>query len=323
MKFLVFNDPHLASKGPVSRTDDYTEALFRKLDQIRRLAIHLKVKGVLCTGDWFDRNSRVTWNIIDRLLEWAWDLKRNDILVLSIPGNHDLQFDRYDLLSHQPLGVVFRSGLIRDVSFSPYTFDDGNESVDVVGVPWPAANDLATFHSVAKTVHNPAIVLAHCFASAEGGSYYSSTYHRYSDLPGDPVVCYCFGHDHSDRSVSVDDRGIHYCAFGALSRGSIARENIDRAVKCVLIDTGSALRGPVKVTQVKLEVTPASQCFDLVLKAQKDRESDHIEQFVTQLSHDLSEAGPASFRERLEKMDLPDDVRKRVMQYIAAAEQPA
>jgi oligoendopeptidase F len=48
-----------------------------------------------------------------------------------------------------------------------------------------------------------------------------------------------------------------------------------------------------------------------------------IEQFVTDLSAGLLDIGPLNVRDRVDKIDVPDAVRKRVMAYIEAAEQGA
>jgi hypothetical protein len=125
-----------------------------------------------------------------------------------------------------------------------------------------------------------------------------------------------FGHDHRDNGVTAID-GKWFINVGALSRGQMSHENIGRDVKCAIVDFGET---ETKVLQVKLSVRPANEVFDLALKAQKERERDNIEQFVTGLSQDLADISPINFKEKLSTMEVPDQVRKRVVTYIEQAE---
>jgi len=51
MKFVSCNDLHISERNPVSRTDNYQEAIFAKLDQVKKLAVAVKARAVLIAGD--------------------------------------------------------------------------------------------------------------------------------------------------------------------------------------------------------------------------------------------------------------------------------
>jgi len=128
MKFVSCNDLHISERNPVSRTDNYQEAIFAKLDQVKKLAVAVKARAVLIAGDIFHEKTRVPYSLTCRFLNWCTSIRVLGIDVVAIPGNHDLKNDRYDSLSGHPLGLLFKTGIIRDVSYRciNYTTKLGN-----------------------------------------------------------------------------------------------------------------------------------------------------------------------------------------------------
>lgn len=317
-RFILLNDIHMAFKGPVTRLDDWPDALFAKLDQVGALARKLGCSGVLIAGDIFHLRSRSTWAIVYRLMEWCLALQRDGIRVLAIPGNHDEVHERLDSVPSQPLGILFKSGAMEDVSY--LAADIGG--VHITGIPYPDASDPTNWDKLptpAAGAHS--IVMAHYFASPKGEQVFTDKYLSYPELTRFPFEVFHFGHDHSDHAVSSIDgaNGRQYFVnVGALGRGALAQDQINRDVKVALVEFGKITE--TKVQQVKLKVAPAAEIFDLSLKAQKDRERAAVEEFVGQLSTDLATTGRVDFGERLGKLDIPDAVRERVLAYIDAAE---
>lgn len=305
-------------KGPASRTDDFEQALFNKLEQVTALALKVGAAAVCIAGDLFHHKTRVPYATISKLLMWARRLQAAGIPVLVIAGNHDLQHDRLDSLPTQPLGVLLAAGAMIDVSYRPQWFD----GVRVVGVPYPDAKDITAFARLLDNDRSPGILMAHCFATVEGGTYFGEHIHRYADFAALPYAVIHLGHDHTDHGV-VQLGHQYFVNLGALSRGSLAEDEIMRAVKIALVTfepTTPEGDTPVTVQQVKLKVAPAAEVFDLVLHAERQKERREIETFVTDLTSSLAETGPLDFYERLNTMELPDEVRRRVTAYIEAEE---
>ena len=322
MKFILLNDVHLSHRGPQSRLDDWQEAIFGKLAQVTKVAVKVQARAVCIAGDVFHHKSRIAYHTVLRLMLWALDLQQQGIDVLVIPGNHDEVHDRLDSIDSQPLGLLFASGAFTDVSLRAkrYTVDAGHagNDVTVVGLPYPDALTLENFQ---KTIEprgqgGRALLMAHCFATSAGGTYFGQPIHPYSALMHLPYDVFHFGHDHSDHGVAQSETGQFFVNIGSLSRGSLSQDDLKREVKIALVDFAET----VTVRQIKLKVAATSEVFDLALKAQKDRESKEVEAFVGQLHADLALAGPVSFKDRLVKMELPDVVRAKVLTYIDAAE---
>lgn len=337
MKFVTAADWHLSHAGPASRTDDWQEAIFAKLDQVAGAARKLKARAILMPGDVFHEKSRIPYVLICRLVAWCYALKKDGIIVVVDPGNHDEVNHRYESIPSQPLGVLFACGAMIDCAFRVIKFTDsktlvpakdyapdapgphpGGEAftVGVVGNPYPHATNLATYQDLPAHGCHRGVLLAHCFASPQGGSCFGEPSHSYAELAPLGFDAFVFGHDHSDHGVHVVE-GKYFVNVGAISRGSLAKEEINRDVKIAVIDVTPE---GVKVQQLKLKVSPAADVFDLQLKAQKDREHNEIEQFAEKLKSDLADAGPVSFKDRAARLDVPDTVRQRVLAYISEAE---
>lgn len=328
MKFVACNDIHLASRPPASRTDNYAEELFDLLDQMALLAKKVEAKALLIAGDIFHHKAKIGIPVLIRLVEWSRDLRHAGIRVLTIPGNHDLLHNRYETLDEQALGLIYSVGAMENVSCreghdGSVRFKDPADpncvegDVVVMGIPFPDAFDWQCWMKLPRHQGGVSILMAHCFASPKGGEYFGEPVLRYDDLAILPYEIFIFGHDHTDGGVhKVGNK--FFINLGAISRGSLTGEVIERDVKCALIDTFEQT-----VRQVRLKYRPAGEIFDLVLKEKRDKERAHIEQFVEQLTADLltHTTVNATLTDRLSAMDLPQEVRARVSQYIEAAEQ--
>jgi hypothetical protein len=214
--------------------------------------------------------------------------------------------------------------VFKNVSYAPVRYDgapgDGSRDVTIVGVPFPDAEKWENFARAAEArlkecKEGRALLMAHCFATPQGGSYFGQPIHPYGLFNDLPFDVFHFGHDHSDHGVAqMGDK--QFINIGSISRGSLAMDDLKREPKIALVEFGDT----VTVKQIKLRVTAASEIFDLALKAQKDREKSEVEAFVGQLQDDLRVAGPVSFAARLGQMDLADNVRVKVQSYLDSAE---
>lgn len=266
----------------------------------------------------FNEKKGVPTSLVIEFILWLKRAQEAGIEVIGIPGNHDLQHDRLDSLPLQPIQILFETGLIKDVSFKLH-FHEKHVDVAFVGIPYPHAKEIANYSKL--PVPHPSVkgfLLAHCFATMSGGNYFQEPILPYPELAELPYDVFHFGHDHQDNGVKkIGEK--YFINIGALARGSVSIENITRDVKCAIVEIGKGIA--TKVTQVKLSYKPASEVFDLVLRAQKQREATEIEAFVGSLSQDLEDATKdIDFKEKVNGLDLPVAVKNRVNNYIENAE---
>lgn len=333
--FVACNDLHLSDTNPVSRTDSYIDELFGLLDQMARLAHAQQATAILVAGDIFHHKAKVSIPTLVRLVTWCRTLAAAGIDVVTIPGNHDLLHNRYESLESQALGLLYALGAMINVSqpqCPARTYLRGNDAVvHVGGVAFPDAFEIEKWR-LANTAmplfghaNSRRIVLGHCFASPEGGDYFGDPVLAYDDIyTACPADVYVFGHDHRDGGIMKLDRGdpddpAYFVNLGAIARGSIAHDDINRTICCALIRIGPQ----VTVQRVKLNAKPAADIFDLTAKAQRDADQQAIEQFVTTLQDTLATLGSGkSVEDHLAVLSLPNEVRTRMMRYIADAEVP-
>jgi len=135
-------------------------------------------------------------------------------------------------------------------------------------------------------------------------------------LAGGILVHNCFGHWHKDQGIE-EIGGKYFVNQGAVSRGALVRENLERTPQVSLLEFDGQT---IKVSISKLIVAPAADVFDLDKKALQEREHHDIDQFVTRLVTDLAMDPNASIESSIASLDFADDVRSEAMKYLEQAE---
>jgi predicted phosphodiesterase len=311
MILVHLNDTHLHHRNPVSRVDTFNDEVFLALGQAARIARHVKADAIVHAGDWFHQSNRVLWPILVQLLMWANDLARDGIPILTIPGNHDLEHDRYDSLSHLPIGALFESKLFHNISYQSHG--------GVFGLPWPtAAQPVEEWPNIPADVR---VVVAHCFATVDGQPRWDQHCQQYEELARYfPHVCvWHFGHDHTDHGVWTAANGAKFINLGAAARGVLDYDTLTRQVKVAVsrLEPGSA---SASVQQIALKLKPIEEVFDLLLREQKAAERQEIEQFVQQLHGNLAQLLTVDYLALLDDLGLEAAVRGMVDSYIDKAE---
>ena len=325
---LTCNDLHLTDVAPAARLDNYVDEMFGLLDQIAQAAEKTRANAVCIAGDIFHSKDRpMGAPLLGRLVDWCKRLERNGTAVLIVPGNHDLRYNNLDTLPLQPLGVLLKAGVMRDVSTNPFYGPpperDWGPHYEVWGVPFPHAFDLDHWRALGRLTplgDRRRIVLAHCFASPTGGTVYGEPELSYSDIAeACPADVYVFGHDHSDGGVSVldGDRPMYFVNLGAISRGTIGHDDITREIHLGLVRIGAQ----VSVSRVRLNAIPASDLFDLTTKAEQTAQAQRIDTFIADLEATLASLdSTAPITTHLGRMQIADAVKARMQAYITAIE---
>src|SRR5579883_1980025 len=113
MRILFVGDVHLADEAPRSRKDDYTSAIFDKLAQIAGIARTYDYTFFL--GDLFHkkRPENNSHSLVGRFMDTLSLFPKHKTYALV--GNHDIRDGNMACLPDQPLGVIFRSGLLKQL----------------------------------------------------------------------------------------------------------------------------------------------------------------------------------------------------------------
>jgi DNA repair exonuclease SbcCD nuclease subunit len=314
LRFLFRTDVHVADRSPVSWKADYPAEVYESLRQIGVLAAVHDVEAVLDGGDFFhvktpSRNSHgliVTTTKIHQ--EYPCP-------TYSIEGNHDIVGNNLSTIEEQPLGVLYATKVFRHLRDE--TFERDGIKVRVVGVPYSPSRDLREIQELRKGDEDCLIAVVHALAGedppAHVEEFFGEAVFRYSQLVFDrgPDV-FCFGHWHKDQGV-VQLHNRWFVNQGAVSRGALSKDNVDRTPKVSLIEVTKA---GVVVTALPLNVAPASEVYDLDRKDRQEKESKAIDLFVQQLEDDAQIDITLGIEENIRGLTYATEIKERALQYL-------
>lgn len=314
MRFIFRTDVHAADKNPVSWKGDYSEEIFGNLEQIGELAREHKVTAVLDGGDFFHVKSAVrnSHGLVYRTVEVHRDYP---CPVYSVEGNHDITGNNLGTIDHQPLGVLYASGVFQHLR--EQVFEEDDFRVRVVGVPYSSSLDLREVQERLRRKPGDDFMIAvmHVLAAedppAHVEEFFGEPVFRYSSLIlEDGPDVFCFGHWHKDQGI-VELGGRFFVNQGAVSRGALTQENIDRIPKVALIDAKNRT-----VTAIPLRVPPAEDVFDFERKDRQDQENQVIKQFVSELEASINFDASQSIEANILALNFAPEVRTRALEYL-------
>jgi len=314
-KVVWTTDWHIADHPPENRIDDYTEACFQKIEQIRLICEKIEADLCLVGGDIFHVkiSAKVRHALVARLIGV---LNSFPCPVWTIVGNHDISHNNMSTLPEKPLGVVLESGAMSKMD--DRTFVKGDTSVRVVGRHFDPRVELDAFDGIVRGDETWLLVAFHGYASPQGISYPGETTFRYDELSKLPVDDWYFGHWHVDQGVQ-EVGGKHFVNVGSLTRGALTLENVTRTPKVVVAVYSKDSR---KIRQIRLKVDPAEHVFDMAKKERTDREQALINEFIQNLRKETAQPsqGNDNIIERLEGYKLAKDVRECVVELLEESE---
>ena len=269
---LFIGDPHIASRAPGFRKDDYPEAILKKLKWALDFAREHRLRPVLL-GDLFDfPRDNANWLIV-RLLS---------ILdkTLAISGNHDCKENT--LGENDTLSVLVAAGALRLLDEQrPWVGTIANRPVIVGGTCWgeriPKSFDPAPhlLHSGLRTKDSGLVFwITHHDLRFPG--YEESARLDCREIPGIDVVIN--GHIHRDLGQIQSGQTL-WINPGNISR--IARSDASRAhVPSVLhVDLAS---GSVNATRIPVPHDPFDKVFHADLESQSTADQGSL--FVRELA---------------------------------------
>jgi DNA repair exonuclease SbcCD nuclease subunit len=319
LSFIFRTDVHLAAHSPISWKGNYTAEIFSNLEQIGELATAHKVDAVLDGGDYFHVKaaSKNPHYLVERSIRIH---KGYPCPTFCVEGNHDLAYNNLESLEKQPLGVIYASGVFQ--LLREQVFEDGDLRVRVVGIPYSPTRSLAELLSIQKKKGDTHLIaVVHSLAAknppASIEDFFNEPVFPYESLVSrnGPDV-WCFGHWHKDQGIE-QIAGKFFVNQGAVSRGSLVRENLERTPKVALLEVDGT---GVNVKPLNLLVAPPEEVFDLEKKALQEREHHDIDQFVTRLVSDLIVDPESTLEVNINSLEFADDVRKEALRYLELAE---
>lgn len=319
LSFIFRTDVHAADKSPTSWKGDYPAEIDSSLKQIGELARKHNAIAVLDGGDFIHVKSpsKTSHGLIARVAR-IHSLYPCD--VFAVAGNHDITYNNLGTLERQPLGVLFDAGVFKQLHEQVFKVD--GTQVRVVGVPYVPDRALEYLRSLKKQPGDDHLfAVVHALAGKDppdhAEDFFNEPVFRYRDLiTEDGPDVWMFGHWHRDQGIEHID-GRWFVNQGAVSRGALVRENLERTPKVALIIAD----GPdLRIESIPLSVSAATEVFDIERKERRDRESEVVEQFVRKLEDNIrATTSEMSVEDALQSLDFAPDVRSLALEYLERA----
>jgi len=323
--FLFRTDVHSADKNPASWKASYSDEIESNLEQIGELAAKHRVAAVLDGGDFFHvkASTRNSHALVARTADIH---KVYPCPTWIVPGNHDIAYNNLDTLDRQqPLRVLFSSGVFNRLGETVFHGGDPKAgtgvTVRVVGVPYSMTRTVDELRAIKKGDEDHLIAIVHNLASEDPppgvDEFFGEPVFRYEDLASeDGPDVWCFGHWHKDQGA-VEIKGKRFINPGAVSRGALVKENLQRTPQVALIEF---VDGEIMVGMIPLKVAPATEVFDLERKARREKESEVIEEFVAHMQEEVTNDPGESIEGSIKNLsDFAADVQTTALEYLERA----
>lgn len=318
LAFIFRTDTHVCDRSPLSWKADYPTEIWNNLDQIAKFAKEHEAAAVLDGGDYFHLKA-ASRNPHSLVIKSIAVQKTYPCPTYCVEGNHDISYNNLESIDKQPLGVLYEGGTFRHLRDE--VFEDGGMRVRVVGMPYNPERPLADLQAIRKQPGDDFLIaIVHQLAGAappgKVEDFFGEPVFRYQDLVSDdgPDV-FCFGHWHKDQGV-VEIGGKTFVNQGAVSRGALTNENIQRRPKVSLLE---ATPTGIRVVELPLMVAPAEDVFDFDKKERVERESASIDQFIVELQNNVKIDLSASIETNVEQLEFAQDVRAEALEYLVRA----
>ena len=312
------SDVHLADTPPQSRTDNWTETLLGKLQQVGDIAKKTKANAVIDGGDLFHLKSpsRNSHEMVGRV---ASVHEAYPCPTYGCVGNHDVKYGNLENLDESPLGVLFSAGSIRRLyNQHEAVFKGGGIKVRVVGIPYHGTNyDMERFQQIQRGDEDYLVAVAHVLASPGGGSMFEGEdIVSYNEIQNTAPDVWCFGHWHKSQGVDVLGT-THFVNLGSLSRGALNQDDVNRTPSCAVMHF---TKEGINIIPTPLKVEPASEVFNIERKMRAEAKEINMEAFVDSLKDTLITREGDSLMEQVRELpNVAQEVKEKAMYYLEQA----
>lgn len=291
MRLAIIGDVHQSDVAPTSRTDDYRETIFGKLDFIKDTCNRRQVDVSVFLGDIFHRKNPNlnSHDMVRRLIEV---LSQFTSKVLEVPGNHDISMTSKNLFK-QPLAVLEEAGVISVLGY-PYSknFCFSTDVFDVYGLGYSDNNDKLNenYFSINDEIIDQQkcnILCIHQMLLPDGEQFFGD-FLNFGDLAQFDFDIVCCGHYHPGFNPTVIEKyGKLFINPGAISRGSLDVHNLDKEPSFLILDISA--KNKITWETVVIPHEPSNKVFDMQKVNRSLVAKEDIERFTTSLKDVVDE----------------------------------
>jgi len=308
-------DPHFSPVTPSSRKDDYMESTEEVFRQVIRFAKKMEAVAILIAGDIFHLKtaSRNPPWFLRRILLLFKEAREEGVEIWGIAGNHDLTFGSLVSVSTQPIGVLLAAGAMHLLDENCVLVRADGFSVKVAGCSYEHAK-AAPVRDLKKDGSDHLVALGHFWFGKETGEFFGEPVYGPDYFASSEVDAFVIGHHHADQGIQ-DIGGRKYFAHGSMNRvGAHAGDMTRRPAVGLLEVTKEGVVGKI----ARLKVPEASEIFDFEKHQALVAERKELDQFLEMVAS--QQIAQTDVEGVLTAMSLPQEVRKRVDEFIQSAE---
>lgn len=323
IRLVTSSDEHVADLNPGFRKDNYRDSILQKVEWQGHFARKFGADCFLRGGDYF--HVKAANKTTKATLALSAKIHRSySCPVYSLAGNHDMSNNDPDSIPRQPIGVMYESGVFQPLK--EHTIKKGSLKVRIVGIDYTTDLDYDGLKDLlVRKDENYLVAVVHALAAYQPEeriqNFFNERILDYRDLiyNGCPDA-FVFGHYHKDQGVQTH-HGVHFINLGALSRGALTFENLERKPK-----TGSIIINSQGIS-VEEHVVPhedASEIFDLEKKKQIDKEKKDLSEFIGMIRSQMNESSSDSVKDKIEELrngDYPEDLKDTVEKILESVEE--
>lgn len=303
-KILTMADIHICDKNPMSRKDDYLEAIFGKLEQIKQIALTSNVDVVICSGDIFHLKSPIknSHYLVGRLIKL---FKSFPCPILTIYGSHDLSQDNLLNLPKQPLNTLFEAGACKLLT------DETIGNIRFFAVNYQKNPGYRSFNKEKKE-EKIQVCVAHLFASSKFDEFFGEKVFKYQELSKLSPDIFIFGHYHPDQGIEIHNKKF-FVNVGAISRGSLNSDNLDRIPKVALLKIHTDYT--ISAQEIKLKVEDSKDIFDLEAKEKEKKEFEESQKFINELKTNINANKKNNIHDTIKSLKFEQDIINKALYY--------
>lgn len=326
LKVLVLNDIHAAASPPAGCKPAYVDDVLEMLQEARDIAIRERVSVTVFTGDLFHLKRNVphglVWKIMSILKGWPGQK-------LAIVGNHDLSEEGIASISKQPIGVLFKAGVL---TWLEKDYVEKYVTLTGIGEPEQARSEWLTIQWSPANYYNGidddpanlgltrvpdvdwAVKVVHASLSPKPLIFPHITYKQ---VPTEGMDAVLHGHIHTDVGYKTVN-GCTFVNYGSLGRVARSADNLHRTPRLCLMTITKE-----EITYEGIELKSAVDTQDLYYDIDRgpDELSSSMEQFAKHVGTvmQLEESSIDEALAGLPSKGLNAEAKRKLVSYLQKA----
>lgn len=326
--FIAVGDPHLATRNPGSRKDDYFASCKEKLTFILKQAILLKVNSIIFTGDTFhDKDqSKIDSQLLHMLLNFFSIAKKYGIMCYSVVGNHDMKFHDADI-SQRNIALLTRAAdNFILVDKSPQIVEISGKKIAITGSSFIFHGDRGDISE--RTQYFPPKQDAFYHIHVTHGSQMPRqevSNANFMEITESENILYANpawdlnvnGHIHWVEQKIVRYKNKYILNPCSLTRGSLSMDNIKRGISVTLVEI-SLSNKETTFTEIEVPAKKAEEVFDVNTYLEEKQLDAKVQLFIDMLRE--SSLSSDSSNNQLELLvynsDADSEVKDKAIEYI-------